>query len=100
MAQAPVDPQAGEAPGAPGQEHLQWDTSGLRSSYCNVANAAASREELVFNFGVTLDTDRPNAELAVELRHRVILSPFAAKRLQELLIKVIKEYESGHGEVK
>ena len=36
----------------------------------------------------------------IELGHRLVMSPFAAKRLAELLAKLMAEYESRHGELK
>jgi hypothetical protein len=87
-------------PPPPADSRLRWDTSGLKSSYCNVANATSTREEVILNFGVNENWDRPRAELQVQLLHRIILSPFAAKRLQELLTKLIREYESRYGELK
>ena len=95
-AEEPAKAKAGGAEGA----KLRWDTSGLKSSYCNVANATTTREEVVQYFGVNENWDRPRAELEVQLLHRIILSPFAAKRLQELLTKLIREYEARHGELK
>lgn len=95
----PEDPAKAKAPGA-GESRLRWDTSGLKSSYCNVANATSTREEVILNFGVNENWDRPRAELEVQLLHRIILSPFAAKRLQELLTKLIREYETRYGELK
>jgi hypothetical protein len=93
--QPPEKPQAG-----PAESRLRWDTTGLKSSYCNVANATSTREEVILNFGVNENWDRPRAELQVQLLHRIILSPFAAKRLQELLNKLIREYEARYGELK
>jgi hypothetical protein len=95
----PEEPPKGKAAGA-GEQRLRWDTSALKSSYCNVANATSTREEVVLNFGVNENWDRSRAELQVQLLHRIILSPFAAKRLQELLTKLIREYEARHGELK
>jgi hypothetical protein len=91
----PEKPQPGAA-----ESRLRWDTTGLKSSYCNVANATSTREEVILNFGVNENWDRPRAELQVQLLHRIILSPFAAKRLQELLNKLIREYEARYGELK
>jgi hypothetical protein len=82
------------------QASVRWDTTQLKSSYCNVANATSTREEVVLNFGVNQNWDRLRTELEVQLLHRIILSPFAAKRLQQLLTKLISEYESRHGELK
>jgi len=95
----PEEPPKAKAPAA-GESRLRWDTSGLKSSYCNVANATSTREEVVLNFGVNENWERPRAELEVQLLHRIILSPFAAKRLQELLTKLIREYETRYGELK
>jgi hypothetical protein len=41
--------------------------------------------------------DRPQKDFEVNLLHRIILSPFAAKRLQELLTQLISEYEARYG---
>lgn len=79
---------------------VKWDTSQLKSCYCNVANATSTREEVIINFGVNQNRERPKAVHEVQLLHRIILSPYAAKRLQELLNKLIREYESRHGELK
>ena len=39
-------------------------------------------------------------EVEIELGHRIILSPFAAKRLTDLLQKLMAEYENRYGELK
>jgi hypothetical protein len=72
-------------------------TSNLKSSYCNMCSANATREEIVLNFGLNQDWDRalPNPELTLE--HRIILHPALAKRLAQLLNKVVAEYEGRHG---
>lgn len=85
---------------APEQGRVHWDTSQLKSSYCNIANATSTREEVIVNFGVNQNWERPRTELEVQLLHRIILSPYAAKRLQELLTKLIKEYEARYGVLK
>lgn len=79
---------------------LRWDTTQLKSTYCNVANATSTREEVVLNFGVNQNRDRPRAELEIQLLHRVLLSAFTARRLQQLLTQLIAEHESRHGELK
>lgn len=102
MAKAPTEEQAKDKPatGASDQARVRWNTSQLRSSYCNVANATSTREEVVLNFGVNQNWDRMQQEFEIELQHRIILSPFAAKRLSDLLGKLIKEYETRYGELK
>ena len=43
---------------------------------------------------------RMAGEVEIELGHRIILSPFAAKRLTDLLQKLMAEYENRYGELK
>ncbi|MCX7109451.1 MAG: DUF3467 domain-containing protein [Proteobacteria bacterium] len=69
------------------------NTSELKSSYCNVCNASSTREEVVLNFGVNSNWDQGLADVDIALHHRIILSPFAAKRLSDVLGNLVKEYE-------
>lgn len=93
--------------GAPGdkkshQQVLKFRTDGLKSSYCNMCNATSTREEVVLNFGLNQNWDQPGTrpgELEVELLHRIVLSPFAAKRLSEALTQLVAEYEKRHGKL-
>jgi hypothetical protein len=80
-------------------QQVQLDTSGLKSSYCNVCNAMSTREEVVFNFGVNSNWDLGEKNLQVQLLHRIVLSPFAAKRLSELMNKLIREHEARFGDL-
>ena len=43
--------------------------------------------------------DRAQSEVAIELSHRIMLSPFAAKRLSTMLAQLIAEYEQRYGEL-
>jgi hypothetical protein len=95
-AQAPA-----QAPAADTQVKIKWDTSSLKSSYCNFCNANSTREEVVLNFGVNQTWDRGvGGELEMQLLHRIILSPFAAKRLHELLGRLVGEHEARYGTLK
>ncbi len=77
---------------------VKWDTTNLRSSYANFCNANSTREEVVLNFGVNKTWERgPQDALDIELNHRIVLSPFAAKRLAELMQQLLKEYEARYG---
>jgi hypothetical protein len=83
------------------QVKVKWDTSSLKSSYCNFCNANSTREEVVLNFGVNQNWDRGvGSELEMQLLHRIILSPLAAKRVHELLGRLLGEYETRHGALK
>lgn len=78
---------------------VRWNTSQLKSSYANVCNVSSTREEMILNFGVNQAWERGQPELEIELNNRVIISPYAAKRLSMMLNKVIKEYEDRYGDL-
>jgi hypothetical protein len=82
------------------QVPIKWNTTNMQNSYANFCNANSTREEVVLNFGVNKSWDRgANAKdgLDIELNHRIVLSPFAAKRLSALLQQLMKEYETRYG---
>jgi hypothetical protein len=81
------------------QAQVRLDTSQIKSSYCNISNVSSTREEVVINFGLNQSWDLGQKDMAVELEHRVILSPFAAKRLQQTLGKLLQEYETRYGKL-
>jgi hypothetical protein len=56
---------------------------------------------VVLNFGVNQTWDRGiSGELGMQLHHRVILSPYAAKRLHDLLGRLVTEHETRYGVLK
>lgn len=75
----------------------RWDTSGLTSSYCNVASASAAGEAVVLNLGLSERDGGPRAEIKTELQHRIALSPLTAKNLHQLLSRVIGEHDAKFG---
>ena len=83
-----------------GQPRVKWNTANLKSSYINFANASSTQEEIVLNFGVNTNWDRMGGEVEIELAHRIVMSPFAAKRLSELLEKLLAQYEGRYGKLK
>jgi len=100
MAKANEDKQDKPAEQQAQQVKVKWNTTGLKSSYANFCNATSTREEVVLNFGVNHNWERSPEEMEIDLEHRLVLSPFAAKRLNQLLAKLITEYESRYGELK
>jgi hypothetical protein len=62
-----------------------------------VCNVSSTREEVVLVFGINQAWERGQSEVKVQLTDRIILSPFAAKRLAGLLTGVVREYESRFG---
>jgi hypothetical protein len=79
---------------------VRFNSANLKSSYANFCNATSTREEVVLNFGVSNNWDRTPQDMEIELSHRIVLSPFAAKRLHTLLAKLMTEYETRYGELK
>ena len=82
------------------QQMVKFRTENLKSSYCNMANVTSTREEVVMNFGINQSWDHPvgtPGSLEVDIQHRVILSPFAAKRLSDALAQLVRDYEHRYG---
>jgi hypothetical protein len=95
LAEKPKEPNETVA-----QPKIKWNVDQLKSSYVNFANANSSRDEVVLNFGVNNSWDRAVQEVEINLEHRLVMTPFAAKRLSDLLIKLLAEHESRYGETK
>jgi len=76
---------------------VRWDDSNMRSNYSNVCNVTGTREEITLLFGVHQAWRRGVKEVTVNLQERIILNPHAAKRLDVLLNRVIREYETRYG---
>jgi hypothetical protein len=76
---------------------LRWDDSKMTSTYANVCNVSSTREEVTLLFGTNQSWYTGQPELTVQLTDRIILNPFAAKRLVTLLNNIIREYESRFG---
>ena len=92
------DGGAPAAPAAPaGTPKIRWDDTQMTSSYANVCNASGTREEVVLFFGISNPSQTGEPEVNVQLSQRVILSPFAAKRLAALLNNVVDQYEQRWG---
>jgi hypothetical protein len=89
-----------EAAPPPAQKPIKLDTSSLKSSYCNVVSGNSTREEVVLTFGVNQDWDMGPQPQEIQLHHRIILSPGAAKRLLDLMSKLVRDHETRYGELK
>jgi hypothetical protein len=76
---------------------IKWDDSGMKSSYANVCNVTSTREEVVLLFGMNQAWNRGQKEVTIHLTDRIVVSPYAAKRLSMLLQGVVNEYEKRFG---
>jgi hypothetical protein len=88
---APAAPQPAKGP------VVKFDDTGITNAYANVCNVSSSREEVVLVFGMNNAWERDASEVRVKLNSRVILSPFAAKRLALLMNSVVQQYETRFG---
>ena len=79
------------------QTRIKWDDTAMKSSYANVCNVTSTREEVVMLFGINQAWNRGQKEVTIQLTDRIIISPYAAKRLVQLLDGVVKEYEKRFG---
>jgi hypothetical protein len=91
---------AAEAAAQAAGPRVKWNVEHVKSSYVNFANANSTKEEVVLNFGMNTSWDRASPEVDVEIAHRLVMSPFAAQRLAELLTKLMADYKSRYGELK
>ena len=78
---------------------VEWDDSSMKTSYANVCNASSTREEVTLLFGTNQTWHAGQETVTVQLSDRIILNPFAAKRLSLMLDKVVGEYEKRFGKL-
>ena len=85
--------------GAESARTVNWDDSKLEAAYANVANVSCTREEVTLLFGTNQTWLAGQKDLTILLSHRIMLSPFAAKRMLMLLDATIKKYEATFGDI-
>ena len=81
---------------------INWDDKRMESLYANIGTASANREEFFLLFGTHQNwrgTVEEKKTVDVELSKRVVMSPFAAKRLALVLGHSLKAYEDQFGEI-
>lgn len=87
----------------PGQHKssITWDDAQMQTAFANVVNIQGTKEQVELFFG-THRSWNVSAEtgVKVDLTNRMILTPYAAKRLNTILTNVLREYEARHGVLK
>jgi Protein of unknown function (DUF3467) len=77
---------------------VNWDDTKMVTTFANVVNVLATREELTLLFGMNQTWDvSKSKELTVQLSNRIVLTPYAAKRLLTLLTGRMRDYEARVG---
>jgi hypothetical protein len=70
----------------------------MATHFANVVNVQSTREQVDLFFGTNQTWNvADGAAVSVDLSNRIILTPFAAKRLLAVLGGVLREYETRHG---
>ena len=88
----------GPADAEAGATRVHWDQSQMRTEFANVINVISTREEFSVLFGMNGTMSAADARrLEVKLSNRIVLTPFAAKRLAILLADRVADYEKRHG---
>ena len=98
MTESEATPTAAAQAVDPSTARVHWDQSQMRTEFANVINVISTREEFSVLFGMNnpLSLNDPKG-FEVKLSNRVVLTPFAAKRLAVLLAERVGEYERRHG---
>jgi hypothetical protein len=94
-AETPTPPAPADAPRA---SSVQWNDKNMATHFANVVNVQSTREQVDLFFGTNQTWNVADGTgVSVDLTNRIILTPFAAKRLLTVLGGVLREYESRHG---
>ena len=77
---------------------VNWEDSKMVTTFANVVNVLVTREELTLLFGMNQTWNASQSkELTVQLSNRIVLTPYAAKRLLTLLTARMRDYEARIG---
>lgn len=80
---------------------IVWNDAEMATSFANVVNIQSTREQVDLFLGVNRSWDaRADGPVQVDISNRVILTPYAAKRMLHLLNGVLREYEARYGVLK
>jgi hypothetical protein len=88
-----------EARTQPEGPKIHWDQTKMKTTYANVCNVSSTREEVSVLFGTNQSVNVAQNGITVELTDRIILNPYAAKRLAHILTGVLQQYEAAFGEL-
>jgi hypothetical protein len=99
MAKTPEPAEPQPTPADPARSaSVLWNDKDMATTFANVVNVQSTREQVDLFFGLNRTWNvTGNSQVAVDLANRIILTPYAAKRLWTVLGGVLREYESRHG---
>ena len=79
-----------------GANQIPTDNSELSSVYTNFCRISLTHEEVVLDFGLNTQMT-PTVTEPIKLTHRVVMNFFTAKRLLNVLMNVVNQYENIYG---
>jgi len=98
----PVEQQAAEQTGQQ-QVRLRVDERAMDSSYANAFRTNATAEEVLLDFGVNLvnptTQQDQNPEIVFQVKERIIMNYYSAKRLALTLGQIVRRHEEQFGEL-
>lgn len=84
------------SPGAQGQVRLELDESGVDAIYANLCLVSSTAEEVILDLALNKNPGNDQTR-RIRISHRVILSPYTAKRLAALLTANVQRHEAMFG---
>lgn len=82
---------------APATPRIRLDETNAKLSYANFFNVSSTREETALLFGMIQASPNASEEVVIQVSDRVVMSPLAARRLQNMLTQVLDQYEARFG---
>jgi hypothetical protein len=92
-----TSPEASPATTAPAAPRIRLDESTAKLSYANFFNVSSTREETALLFGMIQASANPQEEVVIQVSDRVVMTPLAARRLENMLHQVLGQYEARFG---
>ena len=94
-------PKATDDDGSRRNSSISWNDANLVTNFANVVNIQGTREQIELFFGTNRSWETGGeGPVRVDLTNRIIMTPYAAKRMHLILAGVLREYESRHGVLK
>lgn len=91
--------EQGDEPKERSAPAIHWNDESMQTGYANICNVAGTREEVSLFFGTNESWQAGKKPVEVRLDHRILITPYTAKRLQLLLANTLEQYERRYGAI-
>jgi hypothetical protein len=82
---------------APAAPRIRLEEKNAKLSYANFFNVSSTREETALLFGMIQASPDASQEVVIDVSDRVVMTPLAARRLENMLHQVLQQYEARFG---